>query len=142
MLDLTEAWIPPSIAGPFSLCVALEKSSTPPSLGSSCNRCEKWPVCHPRVECNEIDLRGPGQFKDGDTSGSFAGTTLRFSGQSYVRYRPVEARNWQVHFYLKTLQPWAVLMFTNETISLSLKVRRFPPEWLPWALCTGKRGVL
>lgn len=25
--------------------MALEKSSTPPSLGSSCNRCEKWPVC-------------------------------------------------------------------------------------------------
>nr|XP_048293531.1 protocadherin Fat 2 [Myodes glareolus] len=50
------------------------------------------------------------------------GTTLRFSGQSYMRYRPPEARNWQIHFYLKTLQPWAILMFTNETISLSLKL--------------------
>lgn len=67
---------------------------------------------------------------------------MRFSGQSYVRYRPPEARNWQVHFYLKTLQPWAILMFTNETISLSLKVRWFPPEWLSWALHTGKMGVL
>lgn len=54
--------------------------------------------------------------------GSFAGTTLRFSGQSYVRYRPLQAQNWQVHFYLRTLQPWALLMFTNETASIALKV--------------------
>uniref|UniRef100_A0A8C6GSC4 Protocadherin Fat 2 n=1 Tax=Mus spicilegus TaxID=10103 RepID=A0A8C6GSC4_MUSSI len=50
------------------------------------------------------------------------GTTWRFSGQSYMRYRPLEAQNWQIHFYLKTLQPWALLMFTNETASISLKL--------------------
>ncbi|KAL6080931.1 hypothetical protein STEG23_001955, partial [Scotinomys teguina] len=50
------------------------------------------------------------------------GTTLRFSGQSYMRYRPLEVQNWRVHFYLKTLQPWAILMSTNETISISLKL--------------------
>uniref|UniRef100_A0A8C6QNB5 FAT atypical cadherin 2 n=1 Tax=Nannospalax galili TaxID=1026970 RepID=A0A8C6QNB5_NANGA len=50
------------------------------------------------------------------------GTAVRFSGQSYVRYRPPGAQNWQVNFYLKTLQPQALLMFTDETASISLKL--------------------
>nr|XP_054106911.1 protocadherin Fat 2 isoform X3 [Callithrix jacchus] len=49
------------------------------------------------------------------------GTAARFSGQSYVRYRPPAARNWHISFYLKTLQPQAILLFTNETASISLK---------------------
>ncbi|XP_035144785.2 protocadherin Fat 2 isoform X2 [Callithrix jacchus] len=50
------------------------------------------------------------------------GTAARFSGQSYVRYRPPAARNWHISFYLKTLQPQAILLFTNETASISLKL--------------------
>ncbi|XP_032115724.1 protocadherin Fat 2 isoform X4 [Sapajus apella] len=49
------------------------------------------------------------------------GTAARFSGQSYVRYRPPVAQNWHISFYLKTLQPQATLLFTNETASISLK---------------------
>lgn len=56
------------------------------------------------------------------------GTTLRFSGQSYVRYRPLQAQNWQVHFYLRTLQPWALLVFTNETASIALKLANGFPQ--------------
>uniref|UniRef100_U3FY49 Protocadherin Fat 2 n=1 Tax=Callithrix jacchus TaxID=9483 RepID=U3FY49_CALJA len=50
------------------------------------------------------------------------GTAARFSGQSYVRYRPPAARNWHISFYLKPLQPQAILLFTNETASISLKL--------------------
>ncbi|XP_017396001.1 protocadherin Fat 2 isoform X2 [Cebus imitator] len=50
------------------------------------------------------------------------GTAARFSGQSYVRYRPPAAQNWHISFYLKTLQPQATLLFTNETASISLKL--------------------
>nr|XP_012324907.1 protocadherin Fat 2 isoform X1 [Aotus nancymaae]XP_012325578.1 protocadherin Fat 2 isoform X1 [Aotus nancymaae] len=50
------------------------------------------------------------------------GTAARFSGQSYVQYRPPAARNWHISFYLKTLQPQAILLFTNETASISLKL--------------------
>ncbi|XP_008066005.1 protocadherin Fat 2 [Carlito syrichta] len=50
------------------------------------------------------------------------GTAVRLSGQSYLRYRPPEAGNWHIHFYLKTLQPQAILLFTNETTSMSLKL--------------------
>ncbi|XP_032115723.1 protocadherin Fat 2 isoform X3 [Sapajus apella] len=50
------------------------------------------------------------------------GTAARFSGQSYVRYRPPVAQNWHISFYLKTLQPQATLLFTNETASISLKL--------------------
>ncbi|XP_012324907.2 protocadherin Fat 2 isoform X1 [Aotus nancymaae] len=50
------------------------------------------------------------------------GTAARFSGQSYVWYRPPAARNWHISFYLKTLQPQAILLFTNETASISLKL--------------------
>lgn len=52
-----------------------------------------------------------------------AGTAASFRGQSYVLYRPPEAQNWHIHFYLKTLQPQAVLLVTNDTASISLKVR-------------------
>uniref|UniRef100_H0XDR7 Protocadherin Fat 2 n=1 Tax=Otolemur garnettii TaxID=30611 RepID=H0XDR7_OTOGA len=59
---------------------------------------------------------------------AFAGTAARLSGQSYVRYRPPEDRNWHIRFYLKTLQPQAILLFTNETASISLKLVNGVPQ--------------
>ncbi|XP_003464523.3 protocadherin Fat 2 isoform X2 [Cavia porcellus] len=56
------------------------------------------------------------------------GTATRFNGQSYVQYRPAEGRNWHIHFSLKTLQPHAVLLFTNETAPISLKLTRGVPQ--------------
>ncbi|XP_069340449.1 protocadherin Fat 2 [Eulemur rufifrons] len=56
------------------------------------------------------------------------GTAARLSGQSYVRYRPPEVRNWHIRFYLKTLQPQAFLLFTNETASISLKLAKGVPQ--------------
>uniref|UniRef100_A0A5F9DQ49 FAT atypical cadherin 2 n=1 Tax=Oryctolagus cuniculus TaxID=9986 RepID=A0A5F9DQ49_RABIT len=56
------------------------------------------------------------------------GTAVSFRGQSYVRYRPPEAQNWRIHFYLKTLQPQAVLLFTNETAPISLKLADGVPQ--------------
>ncbi|XP_076993564.1 protocadherin Fat 2 [Tamandua tetradactyla] len=56
------------------------------------------------------------------------GTAARFSGQSYVRYSPPKARNWHVHFRLKTLQPQAVLLFANETASTFLKLADGVPQ--------------
>ncbi|XP_062941472.1 protocadherin Fat 2 [Cynocephalus volans] len=56
------------------------------------------------------------------------GTATRFSGQSYVRYRPPKAQNWHIHFYLKTQQPQAILLFTNETALISLKLVNGVPQ--------------
>uniref|UniRef100_A0A2K6QA51 Protocadherin Fat 2 n=1 Tax=Rhinopithecus roxellana TaxID=61622 RepID=A0A2K6QA51_RHIRO len=56
------------------------------------------------------------------------GTAARFSGQSYVRYRAPAAQNWHIRFYLKTLQPQAILLFTNETASISLKLVSGVPQ--------------
>ncbi|XP_007941830.1 protocadherin Fat 2 [Orycteropus afer afer] len=50
------------------------------------------------------------------------GTAVRFSGQSYVRYLLPETLNWNIHFRLKTLQPQAVVLFTNGTGSISLRL--------------------
>ncbi|XP_047411467.1 protocadherin Fat 2 [Sciurus carolinensis] len=56
------------------------------------------------------------------------GTATRFSGQSYVRYRAPVAQNWHIHFSLKTLQPHSILLFTNETASISLKLVNGVPQ--------------
>ncbi|XP_040851121.1 protocadherin Fat 2 [Ochotona curzoniae] len=56
------------------------------------------------------------------------GTAASFRGQSYVQYRPPEAQNWHIHFYLKTLQPQAVLLVTNDTASISLKLSNGMPQ--------------
>ncbi|KAM6224231.1 protocadherin Fat 2 [Rhynchocyon petersi] len=50
------------------------------------------------------------------------GTAVRFSGQSYVHYRLPEAQTWHIHFRLKTLQPQAVVLFTNGTVAISLRL--------------------
>ncbi|XP_006893802.1 PREDICTED: protocadherin Fat 2 [Elephantulus edwardii] len=49
-------------------------------------------------------------------------TAVRFSGQSYVHYRLPEAHNWHIHFRLKTLQPHAIVLVTNATVSISLRL--------------------
>uniref|UniRef100_A0A8C0ZPK4 Protocadherin Fat 2 n=1 Tax=Castor canadensis TaxID=51338 RepID=A0A8C0ZPK4_CASCN len=56
------------------------------------------------------------------------GTATRFSGQSYMRYRPPEAQKWRIHFYLKTLQPQAILLVINDTASISLKLVSGVPQ--------------
>ncbi|XP_006863959.1 PREDICTED: protocadherin Fat 2 [Chrysochloris asiatica] len=50
------------------------------------------------------------------------GTAVQFSGQSYVRYRLPETQNWNIHFRLKTLQPQAIVLFTNGTVSVTLRL--------------------
>ncbi|KAM5298302.1 protocadherin Fat 2 [Ctenodactylus gundi] len=63
-----------------------------------------------------------------DKNCSCNGTAIRFSGQSYMWYRPLKAQNWHIRFYLKTLQPQAILLFTNETSSISLKLDSGVPQ--------------
>ncbi|XP_025148164.2 protocadherin Fat 2 [Bubalus bubalis] len=53
---------------------------------------------------------------------SCKGTAVRFSGQSFGRYRLPEFQNGHIHFRLKTLQSQAILLFSNKTVSLSLKL--------------------
>lgn len=62
---------------------------------------------------------------------AFTGTAVRFSGQSFGRYRLPEAQNGHIHFRLKTLQSQAILLFSNKTVRLSLKVRHRHPERFP-----------
>ncbi|XP_058918449.1 protocadherin Fat 2 [Kogia breviceps] len=50
------------------------------------------------------------------------GTAARFSGQSFGRYSLPEAQNWHIRFRLKTLQSQAILLFSNKTVCLSLKL--------------------
>ncbi|EPY88630.1 FAT tumor suppressor 2, partial [Camelus ferus] len=50
------------------------------------------------------------------------GTAARFSGQSFGRYSLPEAQNWHLRFHLKTLQPQAILLFSNRTVGISLKL--------------------
>ncbi|XP_043455316.1 protocadherin Fat 2 [Prionailurus bengalensis] len=57
-----------------------------------------------------------------ERSCSCNGTATRFSGQSFGRYRLPEAQNWHIRFRLKTLQSQAVLLFSNETVCISLKL--------------------
>lgn len=56
------------------------------------------------------------------------GSAARFSGQSFGRYSLPEAQNWHVRFRLKTLQSQAVLLFSNGTVCVTLKVRHCQPE--------------
>lgn len=58
----------------------------------------------------------------------FTGTATKFSGQSFGRYSLPEAQKWHIHFHLKTLQSQAILLFSNGTVCISLKVRLCPPE--------------
>lgn len=58
----------------------------------------------------------------------FTGTAARFSGQSFGRYSLPEAQNWHVRFRLKTLQSQAMLLFSNGTVCIALKVRHYQPE--------------
>ena len=62
---------------------------------------------------------------------AFTGTAVRFSGQSFGRYRLPEFQNGHIHFRLKTLQSQAILLFSNKTVRLSLKVRNCHPERFP-----------
>uniref|UniRef100_A0A8C0QJR8 Protocadherin Fat 2 n=1 Tax=Canis lupus familiaris TaxID=9615 RepID=A0A8C0QJR8_CANLF len=57
-----------------------------------------------------------------ERSCSCNGTATRFSGQSFGRYNLPEAQNWHIHFRLKTLQSQAILLFSNETVYVSLKL--------------------
>ncbi|XP_019482771.1 PREDICTED: protocadherin Fat 2 [Hipposideros armiger] len=50
------------------------------------------------------------------------GTAARFSGQSFGRYSLPEAQNWHILFRLKTLQSQAVLLFSNATVCIALKL--------------------
>ncbi|XP_026937292.1 protocadherin Fat 2 isoform X1 [Sagmatias obliquidens] len=50
------------------------------------------------------------------------GTAARFSGQSFGRYSLPEAQNGHIRFRLKTLQSQAILLFSNNTVCLSLKL--------------------
>ncbi|XP_070426535.1 protocadherin Fat 2 [Equus przewalskii] len=50
------------------------------------------------------------------------GTAVRFSGQSFARYSLPEAQNWHIRFRLKTLQSQAILLFSNETVRVSVKL--------------------
>nr|KAF6446705.1 FAT atypical cadherin 2 [Rousettus aegyptiacus] len=50
------------------------------------------------------------------------GTATRFSGQSFGRYSLPEAQKWHIHFHLKTLQSQAILLFSNGTVCISLKL--------------------
>ncbi|KAF6280643.1 FAT atypical cadherin 2 [Rhinolophus ferrumequinum] len=50
------------------------------------------------------------------------GTAARFSGQSFGRYSLPEAQNWHVRFRLKTLQSQAMLLFSNGTVCIALKL--------------------
>lgn len=54
---------------------------------------------------------------------AFTGTAARFSGQSFGRYSLPEAQNWHIRFRLKTHQSQAILLFSNGTVYVSLKVR-------------------
>ncbi|XP_048189851.1 protocadherin Fat 2 [Perognathus longimembris pacificus] len=63
-----------------------------------------------------------------ERSCSCNGTAARFNGQSYVRYQAPPARDWQVQFYMKTLQPQAFLLLTNNTASVSLKLAGGVPQ--------------
>lgn len=58
----------------------------------------------------------------------FTGSAARFSGQSFGRYSLPEAQNWHVRFHLKTLQSQAILLFSNGTVCITLKVRHCQPE--------------
>ncbi|XP_036735003.2 protocadherin Fat 2 [Manis pentadactyla] len=53
---------------------------------------------------------------------SCSGTAARFRGQSFGRYGLPEAQKWHIHFRLKTFQSQAVLLFSNETVCVSLKL--------------------
>ncbi|XP_077922884.1 protocadherin Fat 2 [Halichoerus grypus] len=57
-----------------------------------------------------------------ERSCSCNGTATRFSGRSFGRYRLPEAQNWYIHFRLKTLQSQAIVLFSNETVYVSLKL--------------------
>uniref|UniRef100_A0A8D1QQF8 Protocadherin Fat 2 n=1 Tax=Sus scrofa TaxID=9823 RepID=A0A8D1QQF8_PIG len=50
------------------------------------------------------------------------GTAARFSGQSFWRYSLPKAQNWHIRFRLTTLQSQAILLFSNKTAWLSLKL--------------------
>lgn len=62
---------------------------------------------------------------------AFTGTAARFSGQSFGRYSLPEAQNWHIRFRLKTLQSQAILLFSNGTVYVSLKVRHWHHENVP-----------
>lgn len=62
---------------------------------------------------------------------AFTGTAARFSGQSFGRYSLPEAQNGHIRFRLNTLQSQAILLFSNKTVRLSLKVRHCQPERFP-----------
>ncbi|XP_039095434.1 protocadherin Fat 2 [Hyaena hyaena] len=57
-----------------------------------------------------------------ERSCSCSGTATRFSGQSFGRYSLPEAQKWHIRFRLKTHQSQAVLLFSNETVCVSLKL--------------------
>ncbi|KAF6081115.1 FAT atypical cadherin 2 [Phyllostomus discolor] len=57
-----------------------------------------------------------------ERSCSCNGTAVRFSGQSFGRYSPPETQNWHIRFSLKTLQSQAVVLFSNGTAHISLKL--------------------
>ncbi|XP_060053958.1 protocadherin Fat 2 [Erinaceus europaeus] len=50
------------------------------------------------------------------------GTAAKFGGQSYGRYHLPATQTWHIHLRLKTLQPQAVLLVSNETIGIFLKL--------------------
>uniref|UniRef100_A0A452QUT3 Protocadherin Fat 2 n=1 Tax=Ursus americanus TaxID=9643 RepID=A0A452QUT3_URSAM len=57
-----------------------------------------------------------------ERSCSCNGTATRFSGRSFGRYSLPEAESWHIRFRLKTLQSQAILLFSNETVYVSLKL--------------------
>ncbi|XP_042544933.1 protocadherin Fat 2 [Dipodomys spectabilis] len=62
-----------------------------------------------------------------ERSCSCNGTAARFNGQSYVRYR-AQAGTWRIHFHMQTRQPQAILLVSNDSASISLKLARGVPQ--------------
>lgn len=90
-----------------------------------------WVMTLPaRVEWDKSSLRAPWEPLRVGVTLPFAltGTAARFSGQSFWRYSLPKAQNWHIRFRLTTLQSQAILLFSNKTAWLSLKVRHCQPE--------------
>ncbi|KAK1343482.1 hypothetical protein QTO34_016262 [Cnephaeus nilssonii] len=97
-----------------------------PCQGPSCQRqiCQETVHLDPRVgptySTARLSILTPRHRLEGNCACN--GTAARFSGQSFGRYSLPEAQNWHIRFRLKTLQSQAILLFSNGTVYVSLKL--------------------
>ncbi|XP_036900751.1 protocadherin Fat 2 [Sturnira hondurensis] len=104
------------------------RSATPvvPCQGPSCQgqSCHETVHLDPRVgptySTARLSILTPRHRLE--RSCSCNGTATRFSGQSFGRYSAPETQNWHIRFSLKTLQSQAVVLFSNGTGHISLKL--------------------